>query len=186
MSKSKMIGMVKNYREMFKDIMNWDTGEAESKYYQHGTHKVLGNERGHYLWDAGYALSDMGFHGWEGEAAKNEKEIYEKIELSYLYLLKSLAEAIGFEYTDEDSVWKYHLKHINTNDILKLKDKNMEKFVKLTTSESGDWKILEVDGVKWASGHSISENDWLGLISEHFDGMIERATISDEEMEARC
>lgn len=61
-----------------------------------------------------------------------------------------------------------------------------EKFVKLTTSESGDWQILEVDGVEWASGHSISENDWLGLISEHFDGMIERATISDEEIEARC
>ena len=62
----------------------------------------------------------------------------------------------------------------------------MDKFVKLITCESGDWQILEVDGVKWASGHSISADDWLGLISEHFDGMIERATISDEEMEARC
>ena len=121
MSKSKMSGMVQNYREMFKDIMNWDTGDVESKYCQYGTHKVLGNERGHYLWAAGYALDEMGFHGWGGEAAKNEIEIYEKIELSYLYLLKSLAEAIGFEYTDEDSVWKYHLKDINTDDILKLK-----------------------------------------------------------------
>lgn len=62
----------------------------------------------------------------------------------------------------------------------------MDKFVKLTTSESGDWQILEVNGTVWASGHSISENDWLGLISEHFDGMIERKTISDEEMESRC
>ena len=62
----------------------------------------------------------------------------------------------------------------------------MDKFVKLTTSESGDWQILEVDGVVWASGHSISENDWLELISENFDGLIERKTISDEEMEARC
>lgn len=121
MSKSRMSGMIQNYREMFKDIMNWNSFESESKYYQHGTHMVLGNERGHYLCDAGYALSDMGYHGWEGEAAKNEREIYEKIELSYSYLLKSLAEAIGFEYTDEDSVWKYHLKQINTDDILKLK-----------------------------------------------------------------
>ena len=61
-----------------------------------------------------------------------------------------------------------------------------EKFVKLTTSESGDWQILTVDGVECASGHSISEVDWLGLISEHFDGMIERVTVSDEEMEVRC
>ena len=62
----------------------------------------------------------------------------------------------------------------------------MDKFVKLTTSESGDWQILEVDGVEWASDHSISENDWLGLISEHFDGMIEMITVSDEDMEERC
>lgn len=62
----------------------------------------------------------------------------------------------------------------------------MSKFVKLTNCESGDWQILEVDGVVWASGHSISEHDWLGLISEHFDGMIECTCISDEEMEVRC
>lgn len=121
MSKSKMSGMVHNYTEMFKDIMNWDSSEPESKYYQHGTHKILGNERGHYLYDAGYALDDMGYHGWSGEPAKNEVDIYNKIETSYLYLLKSLAEAIGFEYEEEDSVWKYHLKDINTDDILALK-----------------------------------------------------------------
>lgn len=62
----------------------------------------------------------------------------------------------------------------------------MKKFVKLTTSESGDWQILEVNGVEWASGHTISEIDWLGLISEHFDGMVESAVIPDEDMETRC
>ena len=62
----------------------------------------------------------------------------------------------------------------------------MEKFVKLTTCESGDWQILEVDGVEWASGHSILEVDWLGLLSEHFDCQIEMECISDEEMELRC
>ena len=62
----------------------------------------------------------------------------------------------------------------------------MKKFVKLITSESGDWQILEVNGVEWASGHTISEIDWLGLISEHFDGMIESTVISDEDMETRC
>lgn len=62
----------------------------------------------------------------------------------------------------------------------------MEHFVKLTVSESGDWQILEIDGVEWASGHSISAHDWLGLLSEHLDCQIEYQTISDEEMEIRC
>lgn len=60
------------------------------------------------------------------------------------------------------------------------------KHVKLITCESGDWQILEINGREWASGHSISEDDWLGLISEHFDCQIERACISDWEMELRC
>ena len=62
----------------------------------------------------------------------------------------------------------------------------MEQIITLTTSKSGDWQILEINGIEWASGHSISVDDWLRLISEHFGGMIERATISDEEMETRC
>ena len=62
----------------------------------------------------------------------------------------------------------------------------MKKSVRLTTSESGDWQILEVDGVEWASGHTIPDTDWLGLISEHFDGMVESTVIPDEDMETRC
>ncbi len=58
--------------------------------------------------------------------------------------------------------------------------------IKLTTCESGDWQILEVNGIEWASGHSISENDWLGLLSENLGCHIERVRISDEEMELRC
>lgn len=63
---------------------------------------------------------------------------------------------------------------------------NNMKHVKVTNCESGDWQILEVDGVEWASGHSITEHDWLGLLSEHFDAQIECDCISDEEMEIRC
>ena len=62
----------------------------------------------------------------------------------------------------------------------------MDNFVKLITCESGDWMILEINGVEWASGHRINENDWLGLLSEHLNCQIERACISDEEMELRC
>ena len=62
----------------------------------------------------------------------------------------------------------------------------MKKIITLTTSKSGDWQILEINGNEWASGHSISDIDWLGLLSEHFDCQIEAICISDEEMEARC
>lgn len=62
----------------------------------------------------------------------------------------------------------------------------MGQHIKLTTCESGDWQILEVNGTVWASGHSISEHTWLGLLSEHFDCQIECDCISDEEMELRC
>ena len=62
----------------------------------------------------------------------------------------------------------------------------MEQHIKLTTCESGDWQILEVNGTEWVSGHSISEDDWLDLLSEHFDCKIETECISDEEMESRC
>ena len=62
----------------------------------------------------------------------------------------------------------------------------LDNFVKLIACESGDWMILEINGVEWASGHRIDENDWLGLLSEHFDCQIGRECISDEEMELRC
>ena len=62
----------------------------------------------------------------------------------------------------------------------------MEKTITLTTSKSGDWQILEINGTEWASGHSISNVDWLGLLGEYFDCQIEAKCISDEEMEARC
>ena len=62
----------------------------------------------------------------------------------------------------------------------------MENYIKLITCESGDWEILEINGVEWASGHKIHNIDWLGLLSEHFDCQIQCTCISDEEMESRC
>ena len=67
-----------------------------------------------------------------------------------------------------------------------LRSEYMEQTITLTTSKSGDWQILEINGTEWASGHSISNVDWLGLLSEHFNCQIEVIWISDEEMEARC
>lgn len=62
----------------------------------------------------------------------------------------------------------------------------MDNYIKLITCESGDWQILEVNGAEWASGHSISEDNWLELLREHFDCKVETECLSDKEMEERC
>ena len=63
---------------------------------------------------------------------------------------------------------------------------HIENCIKLTTNVSGDWHILEINGTEFASGHSISEYDWLELLRKHFGCNIETDCISDEEMELRC
>lgn len=63
----------------------------------------------------------------------------------------------------------------------------MQKYIKLTSNESGDWNIIEVNGVRFASGHSISDYTWLELIRVNFpDCIIETDCISDEAMEDIC
>lgn len=57
-------------------------------------------------------------------------------------------------------------------------------YIKLTTNESGDWSILEVDcGETFhRSGHCISKWDWIELL-EALGYTVETETITDEEME---
>ena len=59
------------------------------------------------------------------------------------------------------------------------------QFVKVINNESGDWQVLEINGIEWVAGHRISEHDWLGLLSEHFDCKIACDCISDADMEFR-
>lgn len=107
-------------------------------------------------------------------------------------MLESVDESVCASFDNDDQRAAYHTGVVNTLSALEAllnddeEDEQVDKFVKLIGCESGDWQILEVDGVKWASGHSISDVDWLGLLSEHFGAMIECKTISDEEMELRC
>ena len=61
----------------------------------------------------------------------------------------------------------------------------MTKHIKLITCESGDWQILEVNGMAVASDHRIPHTAWLNVLSEHFDCQIEKVCISDEEMQER-
>lgn len=59
-------------------------------------------------------------------------------------------------------------------------------YITLTTNESGDWSILEVDCGETLrrSGHSISKWDWIELI-ETLGYKVECKIITDEEMEKR-
>lgn len=117
---TRMSGLFDDYREMFKTIMNWNTDDSDPRYYSKGTHPVLGNEDGHYLYSAGYSLGDAGWFGWSGERLRNEHKIYDKINIAYSYLLKSLAEAIGYEFPQDQDVWKYYLSKIDTDDLFSI------------------------------------------------------------------
>lgn len=57
--------------------------------------------------------------------------------------------------------------------------------VKLITCDCGDWEILEVDGVEFASGHHISNHDWLSLLQKHCGCTVIKECITDEQMEMR-
>lgn len=58
--------------------------------------------------------------------------------------------------------------------------------VKITTCDSGDWTIVEIDGKEVASGHNILTYDWKEIIEEYFGINVTEECISDEEMEMRC
>jgi len=55
--------------------------------------------------------------------------------------------------------------------------------IKVTTCDSGDWVILEVDGKLRTSGHHLDNHVWLELLRLHFDCEIEEECLSDEDME---
>ena len=68
-TKSRMSGMVSDYEKMYDAIKNWNEASPPTKRLDDGT---FYNEPGHYIYGMGWALEDMGFHGWVGDAAKNE------------------------------------------------------------------------------------------------------------------
>ena len=55
--------------------------------------------------------------------------------------------------------------------------------IELITCESGDWKVLKVDGKIYDEGHSIPDFVWVKLLQEKFGVAFEETIISDEDME---
>jgi len=119
-----MSGAVNIYKKMFKEIMNWGEPMGNHNDLYKGTHPILGNEDGHFIYDLGYDIDEMGYHGWVGEAARNEVDIEKKVSMAYYCLVKVLAEAIGYDYEKydpESPMYKYHLKDLNVDEVLKWK-----------------------------------------------------------------
>lgn len=120
--KSNMQGTVEIYQKMFKVLMDW--GEpmgSHNDLYSHGTHRILENEEGHYIYDIGYIMGDMEYHGWIGDDAKSERAIQKRISTAYYCLVKALAEAIGYDYKEYDpnsSMYKYDLKDLDVDKVL--------------------------------------------------------------------
>lgn len=101
--KTRISGAFKDYSKMFEQIKDWNNSDADGVLY-----------------GLGWAIDDIGYHGWTGEAAENEHNIFKKVETAHSYLLKTLAEAIGYEYPEDSSEWKYYLKDIDTDKLLDL------------------------------------------------------------------
>lgn len=126
--KSNMYGAIKAYTQMFKQLMEW--GEPMGKHnnlYSGGTHRVLGNEENHYIFDLGFMLGDMPYHGWNGDGATNEKDIEKRVSTAYYCLVKVLAEAIGYDYETfdpESSMYHYHLKDLDVDKVLNWRENN--------------------------------------------------------------
>ena len=125
MSKTRMTGAYDTYLKMFKTIMFWESSAIEVKKYENEKYKTLDNQDD-CLYGLGWAMGDIYYHGWEGEAAQNEMDNYHKVSTAYRYLMKALAEAIDFEDMD-NNIWKYVFKNIDTNDLIELYKKNKDK-----------------------------------------------------------
>lgn len=97
-TKSKMNGMVSDYQKMYDVIKNWNEASPPTKYID-GKHY---NEEGHYIYGMGWAIGDMGFHGWSGEAAKNEIYHYEEVRKAHKALKVALQNALGIEQTEKE------------------------------------------------------------------------------------
>lgn len=98
-TKSKMSGMVSDYQKMYDAIKNWNEASPPTKRLEDGT---VYNEPGHYIYGMGWAIDDMAYHGWTGDAAKNEWHHYEEVKKAHKALKIALQNALGVEQVENE------------------------------------------------------------------------------------
>lgn len=89
--KSNMSGMVSDYQKMYDAIKNWDESPPT---------EVV--KDGYYIYGMGWAIDDMGYHGWLGEAAQNEIYHYEEVRKAHKALKVALQNALGIEQVEKE------------------------------------------------------------------------------------
>lgn len=81
--KSKMLGANNAYQKMYDILKPIDDPDSNGALY-----------------GLGWAMGDMPYHGWVGEAAKAENQTYNAVCNAYLYLMNCLEDALGIESYD--------------------------------------------------------------------------------------
>lgn len=81
---SRMSGMVKDYKNMYEIIKNWNERASSDS-----------DEKSHYLYDMGWTIGDAPYHGYTGNNFENERYHYKNVEQKYKEFKKALEDAIG-------------------------------------------------------------------------------------------
>ena len=89
--KSNMSGMVSDYQKMYDAIKNWNESPPAGAV-----------KNGYYIYGMGWAIGDMAYHGWSGEAAKNESYHYEEVRKAHKALKVALQNALGIEQVEKE------------------------------------------------------------------------------------
>ena len=96
--KSEMNGMIADYQKMYDAIKNWNEASSATSMIDGKPY----NEPGHYIYGMGWAIGDMGYHGWTDEAAKNEILNYEEVKKAHKALKVALQNALGIEQLEKE------------------------------------------------------------------------------------
>lgn len=127
MAKTNVSGLYTEYLSMLEKIMFWNVGSVDIEEFGTEDYKSLFKKNnGNYIYRVGSSIPDMAFFGWSADDIKNEFENYHKILTAYRYLLKSLAEATGFEDMNNE-IWEFSFKDVDTNDMLELYGKKAKE-----------------------------------------------------------
>ena len=91
--------MVTDYQKMYEVIKNWNEASPPTERLADGT---FYNEPGHHIYGMGWAISEMPYHGWIGDAAKNEIYHYEEVRKAHKALKVALQNALGIEQVEKE------------------------------------------------------------------------------------
>lgn len=83
--------MISDYQKMYDTIKDWNESVPVGVV-----------KDGYYIFGMGWAISDMGFHGWSGDAAKNEIHHYEEVRKAHKALKVALQNALGIEQIEKE------------------------------------------------------------------------------------